>query len=210
MSKNPTVLALSPHPDDIELACGGTIVKFVEMGYDIHYIVFSPCNKSLPEGYKKNELYEEMKVATQRLGLDPNKVYQEFFPVREFPKNRQEILERLVKANREINPDIVLLPNSNDLHQDHKTIYEEGMRAFKKKKILGYELLWNNDNFKSNFFVKLERRQIDAKKHALLAYNSQTFRGYFNDEFLYGLAKVRGVQAGGEYAEAFELIRWDI
>lgn len=207
---NMTILALAPHPDDLELSCGGALNKLINQGNTVYYVVFSPCDKSLPEGFEEGALYREVEDAAACIGISKSHIIKYDFPVREFPKHRQDILENLVKLNRELNPDLVFIPNSNDLHQDHKTIYEEGMRAFKRKKILGYELLWNNDNFKSNFFIKLQREHIDIKKEALKAFKSQSFRGYFSDEFLFGLARVRGVQCGSEYAEAFELIRWDI
>ena len=204
------ILALAPHPDDIELSCGGSLNKLIQEGHEVYYVVFSPCSKSLPEGFAPRALYEELEDSAACLGIAKKNIVKFDFPVREFPKYRQEILEELVVLGKEINPDLVFLPNSNDLHQDHKTIYEEGMRAFKRKKILGYELLWNNDNFRSNFFIKLQKEHIDTKKKALKAFKSQSFRGYFDDEFLFGLARVRGVQCGSEYAEAFELIRWDM
>lgn len=210
LTMNMRILALAPHPDDIELSCGGSLNKLIREGNEVFYVVFSPCNKSLPAGYKPYELYNELDVAAEKMGIKKSNIIKLDFPVREFPKYRQEILEALVKVGKEVSPDLIFLPNSNDLHQDHKTIYEEGMRAFKRKKILGYELLWNNDNFKSNFFIKLKKEHVDIKKEALKAFKSQSFREYFDDEFLYGLARVRGVQCGVEYAEAFELIRWDI
>ncbi len=204
------ILALAPHPDDIELSCGASLNKLISEGNEVYYVVFSPCLVSLPEGFEENTLYTELENAAKVIGIPSQNIIKFNFPVREFPRYRQEILEELVKIGRNLNPDLVFLPNSNDLHQDHKTIFEEGMRAFKRKKILGYELLWNNDNFRSNFFIKLTKEQIETKKRALKEFKSQSFRGYFDDEFLFGLARVRGVQCGSEYAEAFELIRWDI
>jgi LmbE family N-acetylglucosaminyl deacetylase len=204
------ILALAPHPDDIELSCGGSLNKLIKEGNEVFYVVFSPCSKSLPEGFEPMALYNELEESAKCLGIDKKNIIKLNFPVREFPKYRQEILEELVKIRKEIEPDLIFLPNSNDLHQDHKTIFEEGIRAFKNKKILGYELLWNNDNFRSNFFIKVTKANLTTKKKALKAFKSQSFRGYFDDEFLFGLARVRGVQCGSQYAEAFELIRWDI
>ena len=105
---------------------------------------------------------------------------------------------------------MVLLPNSDDVHQDHHTIYQEGVRAFKHSKLIGYELPWNNLEFTSNFHVKLERHHIKAKVQAVNEYKSQSFRKYKDEEFLFGLAQVRGIQVNAEFAEAFELIRWMI
>ena len=204
------IFVLAPHGDDGEFSCGGTLKKFTEEGKEVFYVVFSPCNKSMPEGYAENQLYEELGKAVSHLDIPAEKIIKFDFPVREFPKHRQEILEELVKLKREYKPDLVLLPNSKDIHQDHNTIYNEGVRAFKHSKILGYELPWNNLEFTSNFHVKLERSHIEAKMKAISEYKSQSFRTYMDEEFFFGLAKMRGIQINVEYAEAFELVRWHI
>ena len=99
------------------------------------------------------------------------------------------------------------MPSLNDLHQDHNTIANEGLRAFKRTTILGYELIWNNLNFNTAAFVKLNKKYIDLKCLALNEYNSQKGRDYLSSEFITSLARTRGVQIGAEYAEAFEVIR---
>lgn len=202
------ILVLAPHPDDGEFSCGGSIKRFSEEGKRVYYVAFSPCTKSLPIGAEKDLLYKELQQAVKHLGVAEGDIITFDFPVREFPKNRQEILEELVALKKKINPDLVLLPNSDDIHQDHKIIHEEGMRAFKHVKILGYELPWNSRQFKSDFHVRLNKQHLDAKIAAINEYKSQSFRSYKDKEFFYGLAKVRGVQANTEYAEAFELIKW--
>lgn len=202
------VFVLAPHGDDGEFSCGGSLKRFTEEGVEVYYVVFSPCNKSMPEGYVENQLYTELENAVSHLGISKDHIIKFDFPVREFPKYRQEILEELVALKKEHNPDLVLLPNANDVHQDHHTIYEEGVRAFKHHKLLGYELPWNNLHFTNSFHIKLNRAHIDAKMTAISEYKSQSFRPYMDKEFFYGLAKMRGTQINVEYAEAFELIRW--
>jgi hypothetical protein len=86
----------------------------------------------------------------------------------------------------------------------------EGMRAFKQTSILAYELPWNNITFNTQAFIKLERKHVEKKVHALDAYNSQKKRSYLNSDFIFSLAKTRGVQINAEFAEAFEVIRWII
>ena len=204
------ILVLAPHPDDAEFSSGGTLSRFIEEDKEVYYAAFSPCNKSLPKEADEGLLYKELSRAVSKLGISIENVITYDFPVREFPKYRQEILEELVSLKKELKPDLVLLPSSDDIHQDHKTIYEEGVRAFKHGKILGYELPWNNRQFKNDFFVKLEKHHIDIKIASINEYKSQSFRSYKDKEFFYGLAKVRGIQANTEYAEAFELIKWFI
>ena len=113
----------------------------------------------------------------------------------------------LLKLKNYLNPDLVLLPNSNDLHQDHSVIYQEGLRAFKHVSILGYELPWNNLKFTSNYHFILNQSNLDAKLKAISEYKSQNFRTYKSKEYWKGLAVVRGNQVGAKFAEAFEAIR---
>lgn len=205
---NNTILVLCPHPDDAEFACGGAISKFLEQGKDIYYIVFSPCNLSLPKEFETNTLYNELDKASGTLGIKSGNITKFDFPVRNFPSHRQEILEILVKINQEINPGLVLLPNSEDIHQDHHTIYMEGFRAFKNKSMLGYELPWNNTRMVCNYYITLEEKHLNNKIHAIAQYQSQQFRSYMKPEIFHSLASLRGVQCNAPYAEAYELIKW--
>lgn len=202
------VLVLAPHPDDGEFGCGGSIKRFTDEGKEVFYAAFSPCSKSLPSGFAEYALFDELKNAANELGVFQENILTYDFEVRRFSEKRQDILEELVVLKKKINPDLVLMPNSLDIHQDHHTIHNEGLRAFKHTKILGYELPWNNLNFTNNCHVKLNRSHISAKMNALSAYKSQSQRNYMDEEYFFGLAKTRGIQLNFEYAEAFELIRW--
>jgi LmbE family N-acetylglucosaminyl deacetylase len=86
-------------------------------------------------------------------------------------------------------------------------IHAEALRAFRKTSILGYELPWNQTQFHSSFFIRLSPADLEAKVKAIKAYKSQAHRDYTQEDFIRGLAKVRGVQSGAEYAEAFEVYR---
>jgi LmbE family N-acetylglucosaminyl deacetylase len=204
------VLVLAPHPDDGEFAAGGAIKRFTDLDIEVTYAAFSPCLKSLPKGYPDDSLFKELEQAAKILGIAKENIITYNFPVRDFPEHRQAILEELIKLKRKVLPDLVLLPNSLDIHQDHHTIYEEGLRAFKHTRLLGYELPWNNLHFTNNCHIRLERNHIEAKMNALACYKSQAFRNYMNEEYFFGLAKTRGIQVNSNYAEAFELIRWII
>ncbi len=120
---------------------------------------------------------------------------------------RQEILEELIVLRDRIRPQLVFLPSSEDIHQDHLTIFNEGLRAFKFSSILGYELIWNNRSFSTDCFIKVSAGQLDRKVEALYQYETQRGRSYMDPNFIRALAKVRGTQIGTEYAEAFEVVR---
>lgn len=206
MAKN--ILVLAPHTDDGEFGCGGSIAKFLEAGDNVYYIAFSTAKKSVPYGLPQDILEKEVKEATQRLGINPENLIIYGFEVRKLSYVRQDVLEELVKLKKQINPDLVLLPSPNDLHQDHYTVSMEGMRAFKQTSMLGYEVPWNNLSFDNQCYVRLEERHLKQKVYALDAYNSQKTRYYASEDYIYSLAKTRGVQVNVRYAEAFEVIRW--
>ena len=203
------ILILAPHPDDGEFGCGASIKRWADDGATIHYLAFSPCYKSVPKDFDKDVLFAELKNACVHLGIQSENIYTFDYPVREFPKYRQEILEDLIAFRNKIGKvNLVVLPSSTDVHQDHQVINQEGIRAFKHSSILGYELVWNNLSFTSNYHSKLTKKQLDAKWNAISEYKSQGIRNYKSKSFIEGLARVRGTQIGSEFAEAFELIRW--
>ncbi len=201
------VLVLAPHTDDGELGCGGTLSKLIERGATVHYVAFSICEESVPEGFARDILATEVKKSTQNLGIDPDHLIVLRYPVRHFPQYRQDILEDLIRIRREIEPDLVFLPSPDDIHQDHQIVSQEGLRAFKRKSILGYELPWNNLTFTSSALVHLAEKHVQRKIAALKHYESQRHRNYWSEDMVTNLARVRGVQAGADYAEAFQVMR---
>jgi len=205
------ILVLSPHTDDAELGCGGTISKLIEEGKDILWVVFSTSEESLPEGLPPDTLVKEFKNVVDYLGLnkDNYKIFR--FKVRKLSEKRQEVLEELVKIRKQYQPDLVIGPSLNDFHQDHSVVANEMIRAFKTSaSILCYELPWNHVEFNTQFFVKLKESNVNTKVHLLEYYKSQFIaqRHYFSEDFVRGLSYTRGAQIGTKYAEAFEVIRW--
>lgn len=201
------VLILAPHTDDGELGLGGTINKLITEGKQVTYVAFSTAEESVPQGFPKDVLKTEVRNATAKLGIKSENLIIYNYQVRKLNYVRQEILEELIKIRKREKYDLVFIPSLHDIHQDHTTIAQEGLRAFKNTTILGYELIWNNLTFNTQCFVRLSRENIDAKICALKEYRSQGIRDYLSDEFIYALAKARGVQVGSEYAEAFEVVR---
>jgi N-acetylglucosamine malate deacetylase 1 len=200
------VLVLCAHTDD-EFGCAGTVGRLVDAGAAIRYVALSRCEESVPPGFASDVLEHECRACVRKLGVDPSCTEVLRFPVRHFPAVRQDVLETLVRLNREYLPDLVLLPSSFDTHQDHATLFQEGFRAFKHATLLGYELPQNLISFDNSAFVELTESDLERKIGALSSYESQSFRPYSTREFIFGLAKVRGVQCNTAYAEAFEAIR---
>jgi LmbE family N-acetylglucosaminyl deacetylase len=202
------ILVLAPHTDDGEFGCGGTIAKYVDSETEVFYAAFSLAEESVPPPFPKNILETEVKAATKELGIKPENLLLYKYQVRYFATHRQSILEDLVKLNADLKPDLVLMPSLHDLHQDHSTIAMEGLRAFKRTSILGYEMPWNNLNFSTQSFVKLSEEDINRKIKALECYKSQAAKNYASAEFIMSLARTRGAQIGVRFAETFEVVRW--
>lgn len=204
------ILILSPHVDDGEFGCGGTIAKLVEEGKEIFHAAFSLAEESVPLGFPKNALEMELKKAANVLGIKEKNLIIYKYQVRKLDVVRQNVLEDLVKLKKKLNPELIFMPSPNDLHQDHLTVCMEGLRAFKESTILAYELPWNNITFKTLAFIILNREHIKKKERAIKCFNSQAQRYYVNEKFIRAWAMTRGIQIGSEFAETFEVLRWII
>jgi len=203
-----TVLVLAPHPDDAEFGMGATLAKLAEEGKEVHIAVFSTCEQSTPDGFPVGSIMQELHTSCAKLGVAAERLHTYDFSVRKFPELRQDILESLIVLKRQVQPDLVCVPNSSDIHQDHQTIHAEGLRAFKDVCILGYELPWNNFENAADVFVNLEERHLAQKLDCLASYESQRGRGYCDPDFIRSMARVRGGQVKLQIAEAFELLRF--
>ena len=204
-----TVLVLSPHTDDSELGAGGTVSRLTREGHDVHYVAFSSCDESYPDSYRgvleaEFEAVMELVEPTTHAVLD--------YTVRRFNERRQDVLEDLVRIRNDLQPDLVIGPSLEDFHQDHVVVANEMVRAFKTgSSIVTYELPWNHVNFETQLFYSLTDADVERKIEQLSMYESQIedrSRPYFREEFVRGLAAVRGVQCDSRYAEAFSVIRW--
>ncbi len=201
------VLVLAPHTDDGEFGCGGTMARLVEGGAEVRYVAFSIATKSLPEGFPPDTLAREVREATAELGIPPEHLTVHDFEVRTFPERRQDILELLIEIWEEWRPQAVFQPSLHDIHQDHQVVAAEGLRAFKRTTILGYEIPWNNFNFDLQAYISLERRHLERKIAALERYASQQHRRYADSEYIWSLARTHGLNVNREYAEVFQVYR---
>ena len=200
-------LVLAPHTDDGEFGCGGTMARLVEAGADVRYVAFSIATRSLPPGFPPDTLAREVREATAELGIPPANLTVHDFDVRTFPDHRQEILELLIEIWNDWHPDCVFMPSLHDVHQDHQTIAQEGLRAFKRTTILGYEIPWNNFDFSYQAYFALQRAHVERKVAALERYASQQHRRYANAEYVWSVARTHGINVNREYAEVFQVYR---
>ena len=215
------ILILSPHADDEILGCGGIISKFSKEGCDINVLILTNANDGAPEIYSKKDIKkirDESKLANEFIGT--KKLFFENLPaltLNQYPLYKiSNIIEKYILK---IKPEVVFIPSSNDIHEDHKIIFKAAkvsLRPNKKsnvKKILSYEVLseteWNENEkaFSPNYFVKLNKLNINNKIKAFLKYKSQVkkFPHPRSKEAILSLSRVRGSQVFAEYAEAFRV-----
>ena len=200
-------LVLAPHTDDGEFGCGGTMARLVEQGAEVRYVAFSIATKSLPEGFPPDTLSREVRAATAVLGVPEESLTVHDFEVRTFPEHRQDILELLIALWEEWRPDVVFQPSLHDVHQDHQVVAAEGLRAFKRTTVLGYEIPWNNFDFTYQAYLALEKGHVEKKVAALAEYASQQHRRYADPDYVWNLARAHGINVNREYAECFQVYR---
>src|SRR5262249_29288886 len=144
------VLVLSAHTDDAELGCGGTIARLLSNGTEVSVVAFSTAQESLPMGSPPDRLRCELLKAMNMLGVEPKRAFVYGYPVRRLSHHRQEVLEELVKLKRQLEPEVVFVTASTDVHQDHQVLYGEAVRAFRDITVWGYELPWNHITFSAH------------------------------------------------------------
>jgi len=198
---NKTVVDIAPHIDDVELGAGATIHHLAKSN-TVYYV-----GLSLPPLVEREALMKEFYESSRILGLDPSRVMLRDYDPRNLFESWSEILQHFYDLYRELKPDLVLLPNSHDIHQSHEVVFAEGRRAFKYTSILGYELPWNSIEFSMDVFLTVSKEDVDAKIAAINAYRTQKHRQFFANDIVGDLARVRGKQVGHDYAECFELVR---
>jgi len=204
------ILFISPHTDDIELGCGGSIRRFVEEGKEVFCIILSDCRNAIPQGFEEDALNKECISSLTLLGVKKGNIFIFQVENKEFQRNNREIFFILENLKDKIKPDLVFIPSLNDNHQDHKTVAEESLRVFRQNiSIISYEEPWNHIKFEPRFFVKLNKKNLDYKINSLRKYKTQKKfeRFYFDYKLIESLARVRGSHIASKYAEAFEVIR---
>lgn len=198
---NKKVIAIAPHVDDVELGAGATIYRLAKTN-EVWYV-----GLSVPPLVEPDVFMCEFTASSRVLGLAPERTILKSFDPRNLFDSRGDILQLFYELSRDLRPDLVLIPNSKDIHQSHEVVYAEARRAFKFTTILGYELPWNSMDFSMDVFITLTKEEVDAKVAAINAFTTQKNRLFFSNDIVADLARVRGKQIGREYAECFELVR---
>lgn len=193
-----SVLALGAHPDDIEIAAGGTLLSLAERhpGLHVRYVLMTGTQERQLEARAAARAFApgaELEVELHNL------------PDGRLPAVWGQVKEILAVLARSVRPDVILAPSPGDAHQDHRTVGELVPTAFRDQLYLGYEVpKWDGDLARPNTYFPLSD-EIACRKVELLdkSYPSQRGRDWWDEETFLALARLRGMECRARYAEAF-------
>lgn len=197
-----SVLFLGAHPDDIELGCGALLHK-MSKHTDVLCVTLSDNQKNPDLQNVKKEHFESMAV----LGVPKEKIILGPFTTRIFHDSRQEILEYFLKLRREFVPDLIFVHSKQDVHQDHLTMTDEALRAFRGITVLGFDVVRSSYGFFPHFLVEVTEENVNKKIEALSKYETYRDRYYFNSELTRSIMVRHGALAERPFAEGFDILR---
>ena len=196
-----SILCLGAHSDDIEIGCGGTILRILTEynNVEVSWVVFSA------KGERKNEADES---ANQFLAnSNKRKIIINDFRDGFFPYQGQEIKAFFESLKHEVKPDVIFTHYRNDLHQDHRLVSELTWNTFRNHSIFEYEIMkYDGDIGNPNLFVQLDYPTCQKKITRILeSFKSQANHQWFSEDAFLALLRLRGVEcnASEKYAEAF-------
>jgi LmbE family N-acetylglucosaminyl deacetylase len=195
------LLAIGAHSDDIEIGCGGTILKLIEQGSlsEVCWVVLTGETKRAAEaGESANALLRD---------LPRKRVILKDFRDGYFPYDGADIKRFFEELKAEFSPDVILTHQRADLHQDHRVTCELTWNTFRDHLILEYEIpKYDGDMGAPNVFIPLAESLCRNKvEHLMTHFGSQLSKQWFKDDLFAGLLRLRGMECNSpsSYAEAF-------
>ena len=196
------VLFLGAHPDDIEIGCGALIHNIVQKT-DILCVTLSDNQKNPDLKRVRDEHFASMKA----LGVSGEKIIFGPFVTRVFPDSRQDILEYFLKLRADFKPDLIFTHSKQDVHQDHNTMTDEALRAFRGITVLGFDVVRSSYGFFPHFLVEVTEEDVNKKIEALSKYDTYRDRYYVNSELPRSIMVRHGALAERPFAEGFDILR---
>lgn len=194
------VLCLGAHSDDIEIGCGGAILRLAQEieHLEIVWIVFGASGEREREARDSADLFLEP--------VKCKKVIVKSFRDSFFPFEGAQI-KTFFEELKPIAPSLVFTHSRKDAHQDHRLLAELTWNTFRNHLILEYEIpKYDGDLGQPNFFVPLEQQVYERKVHYLMqAFGTQRSKQWFSEDTFRGLMRLRGIEcvSPSGYAEAF-------
>ena len=192
------VVALGAHADDVEIGAGGTLHALAHGStpVEVHVLVLSGIPDRAREARASAEVLLGSALASCTV-LD--------LPDGRFPGHWAAVKEALEDLASRVSGDLVLGPRRADAHQDHRVLAEVVPTVFRSALQLGYEVPKREaDQEPGTVLVPLSAADVERKwQHLVTAFPSQAGRAWMDREVFTGLARLRGLQCGAPYAEAF-------
>ena len=195
------ILCLGAHCDDIEIGCGGTVLRLLESHNDceVYWLVFTSTPERKREAEQAADLFLKRAKSKRVMVRD----YRDGF----LPYSGPAVKDEFESLKREFSPDLILTHYRHDLHQDHRLICELTWNTFRDHLILEYEIPKYDGDFGSpNFFVNLDEDVAEAKlDHLFRAYKSQDGKHWFTRDLFSAVMRLRGMEANSptRFAEGF-------
>ncbi|MGA9144689.1 MAG: PIG-L deacetylase family protein [Candidatus Acidiferrales bacterium] len=195
------ILCLGCHSDDIEIGCGGTILRLAEEnpGCIFHWVVFSAVGVREEEARRAATLFSGAKALKGPL--------LKTFPDGFMPFVGAELKAVFEELKKSISPDLIFTHYRKDAHQDHRQVSELTWNTFRDHLILEYEIpKYDGDMGQPNTFVPLGAETYQKKVRYLMdAFQSQQSKRWFQQDTFLSLMRLRGMEcnAPSGYAEAF-------
>jgi LmbE family N-acetylglucosaminyl deacetylase len=194
------VLALGAHSDDIEIGCGGTLLRLLaeRTAVEVHWVVLSGENGRADEALRSADAFLRHATGKTVAVHDFRNAFFRYGP---------EVKEYFEELKGQVSPDVVFTHTRGDLHQDHRLVCELTWNTFRDHLILEYEVpKYDGDLGRPNLFVPLDEATAREKAAAILeGFPSQRDKRWFTEELFMGLTRLRGMECNSEsgYAEAF-------
>jgi LmbE family N-acetylglucosaminyl deacetylase len=192
------VLALGAHPDDIEIGCGGTILRLVAevRSLEVLWVVFCSTPERAAEARGAARAFLEGVPSATVVVRD----YRDGF----LPYSGAAVKDEFEALKREFAPDLVFTHYRQDRHQDHRLVSDLTWNTWRDNLILEYEIPKYDGDFGSpNFFAALPAATLDRKVGLLLEhFPSQKRRAWFTEDLFRAVARIRGMESAAPQAVA--------
>ena len=196
-----SILAIGAHSDDIEIGCGGTLLRLIKEGAvgEVCWVVLTGGRRRAAEAAASADAMLS-DVPQKRVML---KDFRDGF----FPYDGAAIKAVFEQLKSESSPDLILTHQREDLHQDHRITCELTWNTFRDHLILEYEIpKYDGDMGRPNLYVSVEEAVCREKiRHLMTHFESQNSKRWFKEDLFSGLMRLRGMECNSptSYAEAF-------
>ena len=192
------ILCLGAHSDDLEIGCGGTVLRLLaERDAAVRWVVLG-CSG-------ERSIEAQLSAESLLAGAKQKQVEIHRFRDGFFPYVGREIKETFEQLKGRVSPDLIFTHTRADLHQDHRLVNELTWNTFRDHLILEYEIpKYDGDLGLPNLFVALDEALVEKKiRHLVGFFATQRDKRWFDEETFRGILRLRGLEAGVHYAEAF-------